>query len=346
MNEVVILIPSYEPDEKLVKLIEKLLQIRPLQKIVVLDDGSEPEVAQLVALHSLSDRCDVVKHAVNLGKGRALKDGFNYIANKYPHVRGIVTADSDGQHQAEDIYKVADAVLKNKGQIVLGCRDFSASNIPLRSRFGNQLTYTIFRIFTGLAVKDTQTGLRGIPLDIAKKFMTVPGERFEYEMNMLMECSDKDIGIVCEPIDTIYIENNASSHFNPVVDSIKIYFVLFKYIFSSVFSAAIDILVFAIAMASGTNKSTAMVLGRVASSTTNFLINRDIVFKKDVSLIKSFVKYVLLVMISGYLAYSLMGVIEKYLMINVYFAKIVAETLLFFINFFVQKHLIFRSIAK
>ncbi len=194
----------------------------------------------------LAKKYPVVKHNVNLGKGRGLKNGINYILNNYPDAKVIVTADCDGQHSVKDIKKCGDVAKKNMDSLVLGVRDFSDKNVPTRSKFGNVITRNVLYSFVGQKVSDTQTGLRAMSLDIAKNLIAVSGERYEYETNVLIETKLKKYTCKKEVvIETIYINDNETSHFNPVKDSIRVYRLFASYILFTLLAYIIETVIFA-----------------------------------------------------------------------------------------------------
>jgi len=223
---VVILIPAYRPSDALSQLVDQLRQ-RGAERVVIVDDGSGADYLELFQTIKERDRADYLAHPTNRGKGSALKTGFGFVAEKYPDAIGVVTADADGQHTAEDIIKLADRLSGNPSAMIMGSRRF-AGQLPWRSRFGNTLTRKIFSRLTGQQVSDTQTGLRGIPADWLDWLITLPGERYEYEMAMLLGAKERGLTIVEEPISTVYEPGNRSSHFNPLIDSWRIYRVLLR----------------------------------------------------------------------------------------------------------------------
>jgi len=224
-SEIAILIPAWQPDSVLVELVAELSQHHA---VVVLDDGSD-EVSRRVFEELPEDNVRLLRHAVNLGKGRALKSCFNCILTEYPHMKGVVTADADGQHTVADILRVAQT-LTEAGVPVLGSRGFQKS-VPFRNRFGNALTRCVFRWLTGAKLHDTQSGLRGFPVSLLAELMTLEGEWYEYEMNVLAHLCRSGRRPLEVPIETVYLESNRSSHFHPVWDSMRIYFVLARLCF-------------------------------------------------------------------------------------------------------------------
>ena len=103
MTEIPVIIPSYEPDERMTELMEHL-KCADIGPVVIVDDGSEGETYQeIFRMAQTQFGYTVLHHAVNLGKGRALKTAFNYCLNTWPGMLGCVTIDSDGQHTVKDM---------------------------------------------------------------------------------------------------------------------------------------------------------------------------------------------------------------------------------------------------
>ncbi|MEV4703377.1 glycosyltransferase family 2 protein [Actinoplanes sp. NPDC049316] len=216
----VVLLPVYQPGETLLSLVDELDAAR----VVIVDDGSDPAAAAV--LDRAAERgCTVLRHPVNRGKGAALKTGFRHIAEAYPG-EDVVCADADGQHRADEVCRVADRV-RETGRMVLGVRRFAG--MPLRSRVGNTLTCLLFQAVTGRIVTDTQTGLRGYPGAMLGRLGSVPGERFEYEMNVLLEAARLGNPIDEVTIATTYLDDNASSHFAVVADATRIYWPMLRF---------------------------------------------------------------------------------------------------------------------
>ena len=227
MKDVVVLIPVYDPNEKIMQEFLDKLE-KKFKNIVFIDDGCSKKYQKY--LESLKEKYPVLKHHINLGKGRGIKNGLNYILNNYPKVKAIVTADCDGQHSPKDIQKVAEMTMDNENSLILGVRDFNNASVPFKSRYGNILTKNIMYNLLGMKISDTQTGLRGMSPSVAQKLLEVEGEKYEYETNVLINCEEKNIPIKEVVIDTIYIDDNATSHFNPVEDSYRIYKLFTKYL--------------------------------------------------------------------------------------------------------------------
>jgi putative flippase GtrA len=304
-----------------------------------------------------------------MGKGRALKTAFNYCLNEYEDLIGVITADSDGQHTSGDIRKCMDALIKacahekaldryndsvedacNGEVLILGVRDFNESGIPARSVFGNKTTSRVMKLLLGLSISDTQTGLRGISVPFMKYLLTENGERFEFETNMLIATKELGIKIVEVPIKTIYLEENKSSHFNPILDSIRIYAVFVKFLFSSLSSSVVDIVMFSIFCGMLRNVPVAIgyvmlatILARVISAIYNFLINYKVVFKGKGSKGKAALRYLILaiciMLLSGGLVTFFTGLLP---MVPEFVVKIPVDCVLFLLSFVVQREIVYK----
>jgi putative flippase GtrA len=281
----------------------------------------------------------VLRHAVNLGKGRALKTGFNFVLDRFPHLLGVVTADADGQHRVEDVVRVAEALEASPRRTVLGCRQFVGA-VPMRSRFGNTMTRWVFRFVTGTGVSDTQTGLRGFPLSKLAELMGLAGERYEYEMTVLGHLCRTGSSVVEVPIATVYLDGNRSSHFDPIRDSMRIYFVLLRFYASSLIAAGIDFVGFSVTFALTHDVLTSFVVGRL-SSLANFLLNKRYVFHSGTSLGGSLGRYYLLAIAVAMASYGSIRGLTEYFGWNVFAAKLVVDTLLSFASFAVQRTFVF-----
>ena len=349
MNEIIVIIPAYNPDEPLMlDFINKLS--KSFNNIVIINDGSNSSHNTFFAELATKSYIHLITHCINLGKGQALKTAINYVMVQFPDCKGIVTADCDGQHSIKDIENCAKAVLKNQSNLILGVRNFNQDDVPPRSRFGNKLTRTVFKLFIGLSITDTQTGLRGMSRKIACTFLETKGSRYEYETNMLIDCKLKEINIIEVPIETIYINSNSGSHFNPLKDSFSIYKVFAKYIIVSISSFIVDIALFTLFLKlfdmCNITLSTillATICARIISSLYNFLINAKLVFKKMNN--KSLLKYITLVIIQMLIS----GLLVSYVVNNFLsgssatLIKILVDSVIFIANFFIQREWIFKQ---
>jgi glycosyltransferase involved in cell wall biosynthesis len=220
LDRLVVLIPAWQPDGRLVTLVRELAGCG-FAGVVVVDDGSSGAGAEIFGELREMASVRVVRHERNLGKGRALKTGMEVVLREIPGVRGVVTADADGQHIAADVVRVAAALRWDEGDVVLGVRRFRGA-VPLRCRVGNGFTRGMFRLLTGVRLGDTQTGLRGIPRGLLRELLQMEGERYEYETVVLTRLCLGGCSLVEVPIETVYLEGNRSSHFRPFGDSVRV----------------------------------------------------------------------------------------------------------------------------
>jgi glycosyltransferase involved in cell wall biosynthesis len=221
-SDVPIVIPAYKPGERLLELVDALLTLG-VDAIILVDDGSGPDYAEYFQRVAVLTHVYLVQHAVNLGKGSALKTGMNYALVHFPDCCGVVTADADGQHHAGDIVRVAGRLRTNSDALIMGVREFRAG-VPWKSRLGNQITRALTRVMVGQKLADSQTGLRGIPATLIAHLLRVPSVGYEFELYMLIACKHRGLPVLQEPIRTIYLNGNKSSHFHPIFDSMRIYF--------------------------------------------------------------------------------------------------------------------------
>jgi glycosyltransferase involved in cell wall biosynthesis len=338
-SRLAVVIPAYRPSAGLVDLV-RALDGRD-GPVVVVDDGSGPEFAATFAAAAAFPHVQLLRHAVNLGKGAALKTAFNHVLCTMPDVTGVVTADADGQHHPEDIQGVAETLAANPKALVLGARSFG-EDVPLRSRFGNILTRGIMHALLGRKLSDTQTGLRGIPASLLPRLMRVESNRYEYELEMLIAAHQLGMPVIERPIRTIYEPGNQSSHFNPIVDSMKIYFVLLRFGSVSFLTALLDNLVFILAVHRLGSVLASQVLGRFFAVIFNYSMVRSSVFYTQQRHKTTLPKYLALVVASGTCSYLGIEALSKNFGVPVVAAKLLVETVLFFVNFAVQRLFIFR----
>ncbi len=225
----IVVVPAYQPDEKLLGVVSDFRESAPSFSMVVVDDGSRKECAPIFAELEQHDYVTVLHHPQNRGKGAALKTAFQYIGEHFPDCDGILTVDADGQHLVSDALEVCNALREHPDMMITGSRRFTG-NVPLRSRLGNGITRGVFHLTTGKKVYDTQTGLRAFSADRIPEMLTLEGDRYEYEINQLLYCCTKSTGVFEVPIETVYLDDNKSSHFDTIRDSAKIYKVIFRYL--------------------------------------------------------------------------------------------------------------------
>lgn len=349
-----VIIPTYNPTNKLITVLGGLVSAG-FSSIIVIDDGSREDCKPIFSEAEKIPECTVLHHEVNKGKGRGLKTGFNYVLENLPDCEGVVTTDDDGQHTPEDILRCAEKMLEC-GKAVLGARDFSGDNVPPKSKFGNNATRIVFRLLCGIKITDTQTGLRALPMSYIKPLTEIKGERFEYETNMLLEMKRLALEFVEVKIDTIYMDGNSGTHFNPFTDSIKIYAQILKFTASSFVCSLIDIVVFTLVniLTGGVFVDNeplrifvATVSARVISSLTNYLLNRKAVFRSGKSTGRTLVRYYTLAAVQMAVSFLLVnGLIALFKVpenLLQSLIKIVVDTLLFFASYGIQRDWVYSD---
>ena len=335
----IVLIPAYEPGPPLIRLLYDLSDHGNL--IVVIDDGSGGDY--LKVFDEVRSQAVVLTHKENLGKGAALKTGLAYIEKHCGPNSVIVTVDADGQHRAKDAMKLCEVARKHPDTLVLGSRKFRG-RIPLRSRFGNTVTRLVYRISTGLKVYDTQTGLRAFHKQLLPQMLEIPGARYEYEINVLLEMAKTGVPIMEEEIETIYLDrDNSSSHFDTVRDSFRVYREILRFSASSLISFIVDYALYGILILSTGDLRLSNVGARIISASTNYLLNRKFVFRSNRGLIRSAFSYFL------FAVTILAGntLVLEYLVVSLgidrLIAKIMTEILFFTFSWFIQRSFVFRG---
>ncbi len=353
----IVIIPTFNPDEKLVEVVEGVIE-KGFEKIVVVNDGSCPEFRGPLELIKAKKECVVLEHKVNQGKGRALKTAFEYVLLKEQNADAVVTVDGDNQHKPEDILNCVKCAADNREYLVAGSRDFSGMDLPLRSKLGNQFTRFVFKNACGIKINDTQTGLRVIPAKYLEIMLGIEGERYEYETNMFLSMKKYKIPYMEQRIETVYIEDNKSSHFNPVIDSIKIYKVIFCYMFSSLAAAGIDLLGFTLFLYGfnyicepKTAIFIATVLARIISSLFNCICNKLLVFNSENSVKTVLLRYYTLCICQTAVSYIGVAGLAKLLRIGKYaimvtVVKMIVDTLLFVVSYHIQKSWVYKENDK
>jgi glycosyltransferase involved in cell wall biosynthesis len=340
MSKIIFLVPSYQPTLLFCELLEEFRQMDP-SPVVVVDDGSGSGYSEL--FQRAARVCDIVvlKNAVNLGKGAALKHGMNHVLVNYPDCMGVVTADADGQHAADDILKVANELRSRSTEVIFGCRDFKR-DVPFRSKIGNLVSRYFYRFLIGLNLSDTQTGLRGIPRRLMELSLGIRSNRYEFETEQLIAAKTANFNFKEVPIRTVYIDDNSGSHFNPVLDSFRIYFVLLRYALSSIATALTDFIVFYILTANGMALLSANMSARAVALWIQFVLLKKYVFKSKAGL-SIFAAYVAYVFFSGYVSSAMQAQFAGHFIDSPLLAKVVVESVIWIFNFMFLRDIIFRK---
>ena len=343
------IVPSLRPDTKLEGVVRDLAHAG-FSRVILVDDGSGPEYADVFArAAALCPGSVVLRHEINRGKGCALKTAFAWFLEHADGDVGVVTVDGDGQHTGEDARRCAEALEEHPGALVMGCRRFDGPDVPARSSLGNRITAACFTFLCGIRVSDTQTGLRAVGADFMRELLTVHGERYEYETNMLLESKAAGVPIVEVPIRTVYIEENRSSHFHPLRDSADIYGQIARCLSASIASTVLDIALFALlnwlfaSMDGHVRLLLATGLARAASSLCNYLANRSLVFRSRETLGRSAPRYYALCVAQAAASYGGVYLLSEILPVPAVPAKLVTDTILFFLSFQIQREWVFSK---
>lgn len=353
LKDTVILIPSLEPDERLPKYVNELLE-NGFGHVVVIDDGSSAGTQKIFEGIERIPGAVVLHHEVNRGKGAALRTGYRHILEAMPDVTGIITADADGQHAVKDCIALAEKLEKSDRILLLGSRDFSLPDVPKKSRYGNRITSTVFRLLYGVWLPDTQTGLRAFKSSDLKFMAEVEGDRYEYEMNVLIACARARIPMEPVTIETIYENDNAGSHFHPFRDSFRIYKVIlgnfFRFAASSILCWAIDQglfnLLHSMILKNVIPERSLVVVctyvARAVSATVNYTLNRNVVFKSRTEVKRTFWRYLVLCIaiatVSGLCVEGL-----KRIGISPTIGKIAVDVILYLVSYRFQQNWVFSE---
>lgn len=362
-RECCVLIPSLSPDERLPQYVQLLLE-GGFGGIVVVDDGSADSYQEIFDRIAGWEKCHVLHHEVNRGKGAALKTGYAWIQENTAFA-GIITADSDGQHTVKDTLNLASILDESKKELLLGSRDFSrnSTQVPPKSRVGNRITSVVFKLLYGPTLPDTQTGLRAFVRGLIPFMTDIEGERFEYEMNVLIRCAVRKVPMQAVPIETVYHDENKGTHFHPIRDSWRIYKLLlgnfFKFMSSSVVATLVDFGLFFVlshfivpaimpeVYLNGLNADLRILVAtygaRIVSAVINFKLNEGFVF--NIRNCKGAAwRYILLCIVVACISGLAVGSLTTALPgVNSTLLKVPVDLILFVCNYRIQQNWVFQN---
>lgn len=344
MSNMFCVIPAYEPDERLVPLAREAREKN--FNVVIVDDGSGDSYKNI--FDEAADYAHVISYPKNQGKGHAMKTAFKYIDEQRSRGRlsncYVVIVDSDGQHKIDDAARLVKRAKERPGALILGSRKQSKDS-PLRSRIGNAITRNVFKFMSGVSVYDTQTGMRAFSGELLDNMLSVKGERYEYEMNMLMEFAEKNIPMEEVEIETIYIDNNSASHFNTIKDSWRIYKEIFKFSGSSILAFVVDYSLYTLLnlITKGSAVYICNAVARVISATMNYTINRNLVFHDKTPVYETAPRYIVVALGILVTNTGLLWILTSWFGMNIYLAKILVEIALFIASYTIQKKSVFSG---
>ena len=343
MYKTVVLLPAYCPEESLIPLCQ---QLNDSVSTVVVNDGSPSRYQEL--FDRLSEHTVILAHEKNQGKGAALKTGMRYIQETYGDCI-VVTADADGQHLYRDILSCAKEAALHPDHLVLGVRDFSGKDVPIRSSLGNRITSLLFLLFTGRHLSDTQTGLRAFSSSMIPLFLETEGNRYEYEMNQLLRAVSKKIPFHEVRIETVYLDGNSASHYRPFRDSLLILRQFLMFSLSSLTGFLIDYTAFLLLSSLFPGSRGILisnVIARILSASCNFEMNRRIVFRSDQNWLEGFLRYLLLACLILFLNTGVLYLLTQGFHIRPWLAKLLCEMILFLFSWTIQKKFVFADETK
>ena len=333
-----VLIPAYQPDARLPRLILELHRADPSTKIVVVDDGSGQKFSDIFEA-SATAGAHVISYENNRGKGYALREGFTWIRDVAGDSQEcVVTADADGQHTLNDIFRVG-RTCTDTGKSVLGVREF-VGHVPARSRIGNTATSALFWLATGWKLKDTQTGLRAFPVALLPTLLEVQGDRYEYELRVLLHLAKFRHPVIQIPIETIYEAGNPTSHFRPLQDSARIWAPLLKFAASSGVATVIDYVLVLVLNALTGALFFPVIAARLVSASVNFAMNRRVFEATGVPLRRSALRYAALAIAVVAGSYTMLAVLTG-IGIPLWIAKIIADTTMYLVSYSAQSRYVF-----
>lgn len=341
-----VIIPVLEPDDRFAALVQSVRESDPSgqTRVIVVNDGSSPACGPV--FEAAGAWAVILRHESNQGKGAALKTAFRYLLEQNLCEGTIALMDGDGQHRIEDVRHLLEEAGKGGSGIYLGSRRFTGK-VPLRSRLGNTITRKVFGLVMGQEIYDTQTGLRAFPAGLLRWMLLVPGERYEYEICMLMRAVEEQIPVFEVPVRTVYENNNAGSHFRTVRDSWRIYRRIFsrpaRFLGNSLLSFLADYLAYAALIILGLSLVWANVLARIGSGGINYFINRNFVFGAGGGG-KSLSRYICLAACILLADTLLLRGLVSGLGIPPLAAKLIVEPVLFLVSWTVQRRKIFRHV--
>lgn len=318
------LIPAYCPEDRMIPLLKALYELD--FSIVVVDDGSGAEYDGI--FDKASSYADVKRYQPNRGKGEALKHGLRFIKEQFQPPYTVVTADADGQHRIEDIVKVSETAIQHPDSLILGKRNLDNST-PIKSRIGNSISRVLYHLTTGRKIYETQTGLRAFSDKLLPRFLRLPGRRYEFEIDMILDASDLDI--IETEIQTVYFDNNAASHFRPIEDTVSLDKEFFRYKLPSIIAGAAGYLLFVVSAIFMHAWLLPCVIARVFAQLLKLILDKAISFSEKPSIGRFLLTSAILLLCDTAAMWGLTAI-----GVNIYAAKLISCFLMIFVSILVR----------
>ena len=212
-----IIIPTFNNDKTLGKVIEDVLKYTDESRLIIVNDGATDKTEQILMRYG--GRSTIIKNNRNRGKGYSLRKAFRKAIEL--GFENAITIDSDGQHFASDIPNFIDAAMENRGALIMGSRKMNQDGIPAKSSFGNKFSNFWFKIETGVSLPDTQTGYRLYPLGAIDKIKLFTN-KFELEIEVIVKLAWINVLVVPISVEVYYAQEGRVSHFRPLKDFTRI----------------------------------------------------------------------------------------------------------------------------
>ena len=232
MGDIIVVIPALNPLQSLLSFVEQL-KAKEIEKVLIINDGSEEKYMPIFEELKNQSHCIVLEHNRNVGKGRALKTGFDYILKNEKKVEGLLTVGAHGQHTATDVELMLESAQLFSDGIVLGVRHFRSREMPIISFLGNQAASILFELLFHHRLLDIQTGLRYIPKRELYWLRKVEGEQADYDTNMLVEAIRRELPIYEIPISAARVRKNSIMHYDEIIGARKMLQQVWKTFLSS-----------------------------------------------------------------------------------------------------------------
>ena len=342
-NPIHVVVPAYNPGEIIIDVIERARN--HADTVVIVDDGCDAENRTHLECCSHHPGVSLLRHERNCGKGFALMTGIAHCIDRMRAGDYVLTMDSDGQHEPEDIAKFRALLIERTDvHFALGQR-LDTRTMPVKSRIGNGVATALYRLRTGTSIQDTQTGMRLLSKPFAQRvYDEVRPGRYETEMDMLILAAQSLAKIDSVEIRTIYLDGNSATQFRALTDSWRVLARLMRYTIVSIASFVIDYLLFVLlSHVAGTPYLIANIAARVVSAIANFTGHKVFSFRSPDRTLPKAARYVLAVAVSLSIASVLLYVAVEYLGFASLIAKPLVDALVFLINFAVLSRFVFRG---
>ena len=343
--KIALIVPAYKPADAMLEMLRGYMEEMDCVPVVI-NDGSGAEYDALFA--RLPEGCVLINHDRNQGKGMAIKTGMRHVLERLPECDVIGTADADGQFRRQDVRRVCEAARQARGALVLGVRTFEG-DVPILGRVANAATRLGLDFAAGVRLRDVLTGLRAFGRDLLEPFLGIQGERYEYEINVLLHAAQEGVSILQEPV-LVHLEGkSADVHFNPLRDTVKIYMRILLYMGTSLFAFCVDFVMLLVmkALTAGLGEAPSLMVSvavaRLISAALNFVGNKHLVYRSKGNLSREISKYAGSVAFILAANYVLLHALTITLDLPLVPSKLLVETLLFFVNFKIQGKYVYRK---